>query len=350
MTGVQTCALPILTVQHEIMDSLKAEYEISVVSLVDHIEKNLRDNFDSHAMEKVEERLIIMRKKYHKELVRIFEINKYDVVIAVHVYSAFLAFSYHKRKYKFLFWDHGALANQLSDKKITIMRYFSSSFSDMSIVLTERTRNDYITRFHSSPRKVITIPNPVPKVDMELIGVPQMKAKRIITVGRFSPEKGFDLLINVACIVLRENPDWEWDIYGDGETYELIKSDVKNAELAEQLHLWGKDPNVIERYKGHSLYVMTSYREGLPMVLLEAQLNGLPIVSFDIATGPAEIVIDGVNGYLVKPYDIKEMARKIQCLIDDESLRVSFSQHSKDKLDYFSLGKVKKKWIEIINR
>lgn len=86
------------------------------------------------------------------------------------------------------------------------------------------------------------------------------------------------------------------------------------------------------------------------MVLLEAQLIGLPIVSFDIATGPAEIVIDGVNGYLVKPYDIKEMARKIQCLIDDESLRVSFSQHSKDKLDYFSLGKVKKKWIEIINR
>lgn len=59
----------VLTVQHEIMDSLKAEYEISVVSLVDHIEKNLRDNFDSHAMEKVEERLIIMRKKYHKELV-----------------------------------------------------------------------------------------------------------------------------------------------------------------------------------------------------------------------------------------------------------------------------------------
>ena len=71
---------------------------------------------------------------------------------------------------------------------------------------------------------------------------------------------------------------------------------------------------------------------------------------FPTYTGPAEIVIDGVNGYLVKPYDIKEMARKIQCLIDDESLRVSFSQHSKDKLDYFSLGKVKKKWIEIINR
>ena len=57
--------------------------------------------------------------------------------------------------------------------------------------------------------------------------------------------------------------------------------------------------------------VLPSYREGLPLVLLEAAACGLPMISFDIATGPNEIIRDKINGSLIPPYDCEKMADEI---------------------------------------
>ena len=68
-------------------------------------------------------------------------------------------------------------------------------------------------------------------------------------------------------------------------------------------------------YKKSKIYVMTSRYEGMPLVLLEAKAYKLPIISFDIDCGPSEEVIDKKNGYLIKPFDIDEMADKIKELL-----------------------------------
>lgn len=71
----------------------------------------------------------------------------------------------------------------------------------------------------------------------------------------------------------------------------------KKYQLENQLILTGNVSNVSEYMQQASIYVMTSRSEGLPMVLLEAAQNGLPMVSFDIQTGPSEIIEDGKNGF-----------------------------------------------------
>ena len=98
-------------------------------------------------------------------------------------------------------------------------------------------------------------------------------------------------------------------------------------------------------YQEASMYVMTSLQEGLPMVLLEAKSNKLPLVSFDIETGPDEIIQDGVNGYLIQPYDTEI---KICRLIENNALRKKFSNNVILDLEKFSHKKILKQWNDLI--
>jgi glycosyltransferase involved in cell wall biosynthesis len=88
--------------------------------------------------------------------------------------------------------------------------------------------------------------------------------------------------------------------------------------------------------------------EGLPMVLLEAKSQGLPIVSFDIETGPSDIVRDGVNGYLVESGNTDAMAEKICNLIESPSLRASFSENSGLDMEKFDEENIVKQWETLI--
>ncbi len=94
--------------------------------------------------------------------------------------------------------------------------------------------------------------------------------------------------------------------------------------------------------------VMTSIMEGLPMTLLEAKGNKLPMVAFDIETGPSEIIDNDVNGYLVDAYDTEKMAEKIVELIENEEKRKQFSENTKENMDKFSKKDIIEKWIKII--
>ena len=103
-------------------------------------------------------------------------------------------------------------------------------------------------------------------------------------------------------------------------------------------------------YPDHAIYVMTSRYEGLPLVLLEAKQYGLPIVSFNCPTGPAEIVLDGENGYLIENFDINQMSQKIIELIEKNELRLGFSQNAMLDTDKFNKKKITKQWIELIEK
>ena len=80
------------------------------------------------------------------------------------------------------------------------------------------------------------------------------------------------------------------------------------------------------------------------MVLLEAKSYGLPIVSFDIMTGPKDIISNGKNGYLVPFDDLEQMTKKILQLMDDAKLRTEFSCHSQDDIEKFDIVQIGEKW------
>ena len=158
----------------------------------------------------------------------------------------------------------------------------------------------------------------------------------------------YDMLFDVANIVLKKHPDWQWDLYGNGETFEEIKQKIEKHKLKGRLNQMGLVNDIYERYKDYAIYVLPSYREGLPLVLLEAKANRLPVVSFDCVTGPREIITDGVDGFLIDCYNKQTMANKILDLIESNDLRIKMSKNSYINLDKFSKEKILNQWIELI--
>lgn len=177
-----------------------------------------------------------------------------------------------------------------------------------------------------------------------------VESHKIITAGRIDYQKGYEYLIEVAKRVLESHPDWSWDIYGDGDAAytEKISSLIEKSGLSGRLVMRGNSNRIYDLYPNYGLYVMTSRYEGLPMVLLEAKAKRLPLVSFDIYSGPSDIILDGVNGYLVKPFDVDAMTEKISFLIDHPEVRQDFSDHAYDNIDHFRKEAVMAKWTNLI--
>ena len=248
-------------------------------------------------------------------------------------------------KTKVIFCDHENLAGR--DKKSVLFRKLACKISDKVVVLTRQTLWDYKEQIGIPDNKIAQMYNSIECIPEERSDV---TAKKIISVGRISAEKGFDMAVEVAEIVFAKHKDWKWDIYGDGPDFEKIKSKINEKNLQNQLFLKGADAKVRSKYKDYSICVLPSYREGFAVVLLEAKISGLPVVSFDCNAGPNEIINDGVDGYLIPCYNIEVMVAKICDLIENYELRKSFSEHSCDNIDKFSQEVILRKWCEIIDK
>ncbi len=231
------------------------------------------------------------------------------------------------------------------------IQWLINHFMDRIIVLTEKEKGNYQRIYGVNPNRLVVIPNFIEKKLLAEARFYNGSSKRIITVGRIDYAKGYEYLIEIAKQVLGSHPDWSWDIYGDGDAAYTaeIAGKIKAAGLEGKLTLKGVDPQIYKRYGDYALQVMTSRFEGLAMVLLEGKANHLPVVAFDIYSGPSDVVLDGVNGYLVKPFDMGAMAEKISFLMDHPDVRQEFSDHAYDNIDSFRKETVMAKWTGLIN-
>ncbi len=176
-----------------------------------------------------------------------------------------------------------------------------------------------------------------------------LSSHKIVSCGYLSPIKGFDMLIEVAERCLKQHEDWVWDIYGEGKERPLLEHLIDEKHLKGRVNLMGYHDDIQKLYKEYSFFVLTSRTEGMGMVLIEAQKSGLPIVSFDIPCGPSDVVRDGENGYLIKPFDLDQMADKIQRLMGDEGLRKRFSEASEMRHKEFKAAYIMDKWYRLID-
>lgn len=251
-------------------------------------------------------------------------------------------------KTKFVSCDHTNSIVDNDTKVKKVQRFVGAKFADKIITLTQEDRRNYIRKYGIAEDKIAYIYNW--KEDVLSNVTYNSESTKLVTVGRFDTQKGYDYLVQVAKKVLNEKSDWTWDIYGSGNKDEVnkIRDLIIENDLQDKLFIKGLEKNQALIYGDKAIYVMTSRYEGLPLVLLEAQQYNLPIVSFRCPTGPNEIVEDGVNGYLVECYDTDKLSQKLLELMGDEALRQSFSEHAKDNMDKFDKDKILKQWIELI--
>lgn len=280
-----------------------------------------------------------------KGIRKYIKVNDIDVLIDVDVICDLFSIPATRfTKTKLISWEHFHFYENNGSRLRSIARKLSEKYSDYIITLTEKDKSNYIENLNVS-NKIECIYNPITKVNEDSCDI---YAKQILSVGRLTYQKGFDMLCEVANKVLNDNPDWKWVILGEGEDRALIESKIKEYKLEGRLIIEGNVSNVDDYYKSSSLFVMTSRFEGLPMTLLEAKSYGLPIVSFDCLTGPSDIVTDDKNGYLVELGDINKMYKQINGLINNEKLLNTFKDNSKIDIGKFELKSVLYKWIELL--
>ena len=287
--------------------------------------------------------------KISKLLKKYFIDNEIEVAFGIGISAnVFLSLAGIGTQTKVVLCDHTNSITDNSELSQKVQRYVGTKLADKIITLTQEDRENYIKKHGVSDERICYIYN-WKEVALSDVSY-NNKSTKIVTVGRFDSQKGYDYLVQVAKKVLSEKSDWTWEIYGSGNQDEVdkIKELIKENNLQDKLLIKGLEKNQDLIYGDKGIYVMTSRYEGLPLVLLEAQQYNLPIVSFCCPTGPSEIVEDGVNGFLVDCYDTDKMSEKLLKLMENESLRHSFSAHAKDNMDKFDKNRILNQWIELI--
>ena len=207
---------------------------------------------------------------------------------------------------------------------------------DKFIVLTEEDKASW-----TELSNVEVIPDPLA---FDVAEVSPLKAKRVIAVGRYVYQKGFDLLLQAWAKIEKQFPDWELAIYGMGD-----RSPYDN--LAKQLgvdmnrcHLNGSTQNIRKEYLESSLFVFSSRFEGFGMVLIEAMACGLPVVSFDCPCGPKDIVSHDEDGLLVPSGDIDKLANAMSQLMDSYELRHQMAKNAICNVRRFQIDEIADRW------
>lgn len=246
-------------------------------------------------------------------------------------------------KFKNISWEHF----NFNDKRVKNRkraRKLASLYSDIIITLNKHDVQNY-KRNLKDIKNINYIYNPSIVQKKEIT---KLENKIVTAVGRLNLQKGFDILLHVWKIIEEKRQDWKLQIIGDGEEKENLLEQIKELNL-KNVEMLGFQNNIEDFYINSSIYVLTSRFEGFPMVLLEAQKKGLPIVSFDCDTGPSEIVVHNRNGYLIENGNIEECANKLLKLMNDKEVLKYFSKNAVEDSKRFDLKQIVDKWENILD-
>lgn len=208
---------------------------------------------------------------------------------------------------------------------------------DRFVVLTEEDKG-----YWGDLPNIEVIPNAVCGVGA---AAASLESRKVVAVGRFTHQKGFERLVDAWHLLAQEFPDWTLDIIGDGEERPLLQERIDCYELVGRVELRRPTKEIGKAYSGASIMAMTSRYEGLPMVLLEAQACGLPIVAFGCKCGPRDIVTDGSDGFIVAEGDVEGLAQRLAQLMADEPLRRRMGAKARESALRFNEDEIMKKWI-----
>lgn len=174
--------------------------------------------------------------------------------------------------------------------------------------------------------------------------------KRLLTVGRMRRQKGLDLLLEAFAASQARQQGWTLRIIGDGPEREAVMEAHRRLGLGDAVEFPGRTKAIWEEYAEADVYVMSSRFEGFPMVLLEAMAIGMPVISYDCPTGPAELISDGANGLLLPPEDVPALTRAIDRMAADEGLRHRLGYVARGVRTRYAPDRVLARWDELFSQ
>lgn len=171
--------------------------------------------------------------------------------------------------------------------------------------------------------------------------------RRFICVGRLSYQKGYDRLIAACSLIKEELQGWRIDIFGAGDMYNSLITDINNAGLQTIIHINHPTPNIEEEYIISDALILPSRYEGFGMVLIEAMAHGIPAISFACPCGPRDIIDNGINGLLVEDGNIELLAQNIKRFIKGDIDIELMNRNARTKSLKFDKENIMGRWINL---
>ncbi len=174
--------------------------------------------------------------------------------------------------------------------------------------------------------------------------------KRVLLLSRLSPEKNVLELLDIWALLDKKYQDWHLDIVGEGAEFEQIQEKIQVLGLEKQIHLKPATNNVAPHFLESSILVLTSKQESFGLVLVEAEVYGLPSVAYDCPCGPRGIIKDGHTGFLIPLHDKQMFAQKLELLMSDLDLRKTMGAKAKELSQSYTQAQVMEQWIDLFER
>jgi glycosyltransferase involved in cell wall biosynthesis len=197
---------------------------------------------------------------------------------------------------------------------------------------------DRLRREGVPPRRISVVPN---GLDFEAYTLrkPAALVRRVTTVANLRREKGHDVLLDAAAIVLRQFPDARFDLVGTGPELAALRARAEALNLGAAVSFLGHREDVPAQLAAADLFVLPSRSEAFPNAVLEAMATGLPSIATAVG-GLVEVIEDQCNGVLIPPDNPEALAREISRLMADPARAAQLGAAGRARARSFSFTRM----------
>lgn len=327
---------PRVKVKYLVEDYLPNRKEISEALSNKKIFKTIKELF-------LASKILYLRRKTMIDYIR--STNAKVIISTKDIFDRWLC-DYGKNNTIKIGWEH----NHHHNNKTYALNIIKSCWKlDYLVLVSKDLRKFYKKEMLKSRCKCICIPNVIETIPKRLA---KLDNKKLISVGRLSPEKGYLDLLKIYNKLSKKCGDWTLDIIGDGVEKEKLEKYIKKNNLEDKviLHGFQKKDYIDKLLNKSSIYVMTSHTESFGIVLIEAMSHGVPCIAFSSAEGAKEIITSGKNGYLIKNRNHNAYIKKIEDLIKKEDVRKKMGKEARASVKKYTSDVVKQQWYNLIEK
>lgn len=336
-----------------VANALSENYEVHLMLLCNKpIILNINQNVIIHQYD------YLMNIKYHKASFKsIFsEINSvkkdmetlnkryhFDGVVVFDEKISFISFLAYNKKVKLFY----SLRNDPKDKSRIVLMILRFVYNHATAVVFQLPQVCDMLNLRN--KKVYIIPNPsIERFVNTQCNKTILNFPYLLSGGRLSYRKGFDILLNAFKIVSDIETDLKLILCGDGEERENLIKQTEKLGLIDKVVFTGYVNDIMFSYNHAECFVLPSRSEGIPNILIEAMKAGIPCVACNCSPGGAAFLTDnGKCGCLVETDNSEKLAEGILTVLRDKNLCENYRSHAYDFLSTLEPERIKKQWIRV---
>jgi len=269
-----------------------------------------------------------------------------DVLVAVDPFLSVFAFpALLGSRARRIAWEHQNFHIDFGMRSRRLGRRLAALLSHDVAVLTGADAGYWRRAFPRMAARLHVMPNPLPFAPPA--GNPySLKSRTALAVGRFHHQKGFNLLLEAWASVEADFPEWSLKVIGSGDDYGDLRRQLGGLNL-QRATLVEPTAQIEREYLAAGVFCLSSRHEGLPMVLMESQIYGVPAVAFDCPTGPADLLAPG-GGLLVEPENVAQFAAALRRVLADPALRGQLSQRAYAGAHRYEAQNIFDQWTRLL--